>query len=75
MGMFLAGMVLVTRNRFIAWPVLLLAVGGVFNQHPLRTKEGGNTPWASLVMAFFALIVSHAPLLMVNRPSGPVPIQ
>ncbi|KAI9460685.1 hypothetical protein HD554DRAFT_2041599 [Boletus coccyginus] len=66
MGMFFAGMVMVTRNsslgilvhpsmhrvsndRYAAWPVLILAINGVMNQHPLRTKEGGSTPWATLV--------------------------
>ena len=78
MGMFFAGMVMVTRNRYVdalpqpsmhrvsnnrsavrfgndvtcryaAWPVLILAINGVINQHPLRAKEGGSTPWATLM--------------------------
>ncbi|KAH7914384.1 hypothetical protein BJ138DRAFT_1143913 [Hygrophoropsis aurantiaca] len=31
----------------MAWPVLVLAVGGVANAHPLRTKEGGR--WVCVV--------------------------
>ncbi|KAH7931343.1 hypothetical protein BV22DRAFT_998542 [Leucogyrophana mollusca] len=69
MGMFLAGMVLVTRNRYMAWPVLVLAIGGVTNAHPVRTKEGGSTPWATLAMAAFALIISHAPLFTLTDPA------
>ncbi|EGO01218.1 hypothetical protein SERLA73DRAFT_167343 [Serpula lacrymans var. lacrymans S7.3] len=76
MGMFLAGMVLVTRNRYLSWPVLLLAISGVTNQHPLRTKDGGNSPWAILFMAILAVIMSHAPLFLLPKQtaSGPVPI-
>ncbi|KAF8128720.1 hypothetical protein EV363DRAFT_1400492 [Boletus edulis] len=49
LGMFFAGMVMVTRNRYAAWPVLILAINGVLNQHPLRAKEGGSAPWATLM--------------------------
>lgn len=82
MGMFFAGMVMVTRNRYVdafpqpvhpsmhrvsnnrsavrlwpmdvtcryaAWPVLILAINGVMNHHSLRAKEGGSTPWATLM--------------------------
>ncbi|KAH7882963.1 hypothetical protein F5I97DRAFT_1938861 [Phlebopus sp. FC_14] len=69
MGMFLAGMVMVTRNRYLAWPVVVLAINGVLNQHPLRTKDGGGTPWATLAMALFALVVSHAALFTFTDPT------
>ncbi|KAJ8597749.1 hypothetical protein M405DRAFT_779644 [Rhizopogon salebrosus TDB-379] len=49
MGMFLAGLVLVSRNQYLAWPVALLALSSVMNQHPLRTKEGGSMLWATLM--------------------------
>ncbi|KAH0831153.1 hypothetical protein J3R83DRAFT_13727, partial [Lanmaoa asiatica] len=69
MGMFFAGMVMVTRNRYVAWPVLILAINGVMNQHPLRAKEGGSTPWATLMMALFGLVISHAPLFTFTDPT------
>ncbi|KIJ63638.1 hypothetical protein HYDPIDRAFT_92191 [Hydnomerulius pinastri MD-312] len=69
MGMFLAGMVMVTRNRYVAWPVVVLAINGIMNQHPLRAKEGGSTPWATLLMAVFALVISHAPLFTFTDPT------
>ncbi|KAJ8585351.1 hypothetical protein M405DRAFT_825253 [Rhizopogon salebrosus TDB-379] len=68
MGMFLAGLVLVSRNRYLAWPVALLALSSVMNQHPLRTKEGGSTPWATLMTAVLALIVSHAAMFTFTNP-------
>ena len=65
--MFISGMIMVTRNRYVcvhlqpharrtqllahtcplarrylAWPAFLLSVNSVINQHPLRTKEGGQ---------------------------------
>lgn len=36
-------------GRYAAWPVVILAINGVMNQHPLRAKEGGSTPWATLM--------------------------
>ena len=29
-------------RRYLAWPAFLLSVNSVINQHPLRTKEGGQ---------------------------------
>ncbi|KAK7683849.1 hypothetical protein QCA50_013227 [Cerrena zonata] len=42
--MFISGLIMVTRNRFLAWPSLLMSINSIINQHPLRTKEGGNSP-------------------------------
>ncbi|KAJ8597751.1 hypothetical protein M405DRAFT_694118, partial [Rhizopogon salebrosus TDB-379] len=36
-------------TKYLAWPVALLALSSVMNQHPLRTKEGGSTLWATLM--------------------------
>ncbi|KAF8842818.1 hypothetical protein BDN67DRAFT_965230 [Paxillus ammoniavirescens] len=69
LGMFFAGLVMVTRNRYLAWPVVILAINGVLNQHPLRAKEGGGTPWATLTMALFALVISHASLFTFTDPT------
>lgn len=35
--------------RYLAWPALLLSINSAVNQHPLRTKEGGNSPLSTLV--------------------------
>ncbi|KAG6335175.1 hypothetical protein ID866_3919 [Astraeus odoratus] len=49
MGMFLAGMVTITKNRYLAWPVLVLAINSVMGQRPLRAKDSGNSPWTTLM--------------------------
>ncbi|KAG0703531.1 hypothetical protein DFH29DRAFT_435627 [Suillus ampliporus] len=72
MGMFLAGLVLVSRNRYLAWPVALLALSSFMNQHPLRTKESGSTPWTALMTAMFALIVSHAAMFTFTDTTGAI---
>ncbi|KAF9777516.1 hypothetical protein BJ322DRAFT_1015625 [Thelephora terrestris] len=38
-NMMLSGLIIVTRNRYLAWPGLFLAISGAINQHPLRTKD------------------------------------
>ncbi|KAH9968126.1 hypothetical protein BC827DRAFT_1122226 [Russula dissimulans] len=48
-GLFLAGLIMVTRNRFLAWPSLLLGLSAWLNQHPLRTKEAGTPPIGNLM--------------------------
>ncbi|KAI0058348.1 hypothetical protein BV25DRAFT_1862110 [Artomyces pyxidatus] len=71
-GMFLAGIIMVTRNRILAWPSLILGVNSWINQHPLRTKEGGTPPVGNLALAFFALIASYLPLFLkaTAEPAG-----
>ncbi|KAI9438214.1 hypothetical protein H4582DRAFT_2076819 [Lactarius indigo] len=63
-GMFLAGLIMVTRNRFLAWPSLLLGASAWINQHPLRTKEGGSPPIGNLMLACFALVSAYLPLFL-----------
>ncbi|KAI9463979.1 hypothetical protein BJY52DRAFT_879636 [Lactarius psammicola] len=63
-GMFLAGLIMVTRNRILAWPSLLLGASAWINQHPLRTKEGGTPPIGNLMLAFFALVSAYLPLFV-----------
>jgi len=73
--MMLSGLILVTRNRVLAWPALLLAISGAINQHPLRTKDG-STGTSSLWFAFFALIASYAPMILVTpAKAGESPFQ
>ncbi|KAH9974237.1 hypothetical protein BGW80DRAFT_1302935 [Lactifluus volemus] len=71
-GMFLAGLIMVTRNRILAWPSLLLGFGAWINQHPLRTKEGGTPPMSNLILGFSALVVAYLPLILRNAPATPV---
>jgi len=64
--MFVSGLIMVTRNRFLAWPSLILSINAVINQHSLRTKEGGNSPLSTLVLAVSALIASYLPLVLIG---------
>lgn len=66
--MFFAGLILVTRNRFVlhrvneifiydwhrflAWPTIIFAVNGLINQHPLRSKDGQGGGWNNVLYAF-----------------------
>ncbi|GJE93405.1 hypothetical protein PsYK624_095640 [Phanerochaete sordida] len=78
--LFLSGLVMVTRNRYLAWPNLFLTMMSLFNQHPLRTKEGSNNPSSGLLICISALIASYLPLLTVQpgrtatSPAMPVPL-
>jgi len=73
-GMFLAGLIMVTRNRFLAWPSLLLGLSAWVNQHPLRTKESGTPPIGNLMLAVFALVVSYLPLFLKAGSPRQVPL-
>ncbi|KDQ32994.1 hypothetical protein PLEOSDRAFT_1060688 [Pleurotus ostreatus PC15] len=66
-GMFLAGLIMVTRNRYLAWPAILLAFNAYINQHPLRTKEGSGNALMNLMMCIMALIASYFPLFVVSN--------
>ncbi|TFY63926.1 hypothetical protein EVG20_g6127 [Dentipellis fragilis] len=68
-GVFLSGLIMVTRNRYLAWPSFLLGINAWINQHPLRTKEGGSPPIGNVLLAFFALVASYLPFLI--RPQNP----
>jgi len=65
-GMFMAGLIMVTRNRYLSWPSLILAINGLINQHPLREKESATSPWATLLLAMTAVLVSYSPLFLVQ---------
>ncbi|KAH8112378.1 hypothetical protein DFH11DRAFT_1728569 [Phellopilus nigrolimitatus] len=68
-SMLLAGVVMVTHNRFLAWPALLIGISAFFNQHPLRTKDGGSS-WQGLISGISALVMSYMPMVLVARPAG-----
>ncbi|KAF9653681.1 hypothetical protein BDM02DRAFT_3107651 [Thelephora ganbajun] len=74
-NMMLSGLILITRNRLLAWPALLLAISGAVNQHPLRTKDG-STGITGLWFAISALIASYVPMILVTPPQvGQSPLQ
>ncbi|KAI0269554.1 hypothetical protein BGY98DRAFT_1014137 [Russula aff. rugulosa BPL654] len=74
-GMFLAGLIMVTRNRILAWPSLLLGLSAWINQHPLRTREGSTPPIGNLMFSFTALVVSYLPYLLRSVSSAGAPKQ
>ncbi|PFH53446.1 hypothetical protein AMATHDRAFT_137362 [Amanita thiersii Skay4041] len=68
-GMFLAGLIMVTRNRYLAWPATLFAVNGLINQHPLRSKEGRAIGgWNNILLCLSALVASYFPLFFIPKP-------
>ncbi|KAN0107771.1 hypothetical protein V8E52_009860 [Russula decolorans] len=67
-GMFLAGLIMVTRNRILAWPSLLLGLSAWINQHPLRTREGTTPPIGNLMFAVTALVASYLPYVLRSGP-------
>ncbi|KAI0827399.1 hypothetical protein BC628DRAFT_1318391 [Trametes gibbosa] len=64
--MFVSGLIMVTRNRYLAWPALLLSINSVINQHPLRSKEGGQSNASVIMLGFGALIASYLPLILIG---------
>ncbi|KAI0767427.1 hypothetical protein C8Q74DRAFT_1370216 [Fomes fomentarius] len=71
--MFISGLIMVTRNRYLAWPALLLSINSVVNQHPLRTKEGGSGTASVIAIGVGALIASYLPLIMIGAQKA-VPV-
>ncbi|KAJ6481677.1 hypothetical protein C8R45DRAFT_309497 [Mycena sanguinolenta] len=75
-GMFLSGLIMVTRNRFLAWPSVLFGVSSAINVHPLRAKDGGSAAGtlSSLLLCVGALLTSYLPLFMISRSTtAPLP--
>ncbi|CAE6371241.1 unnamed protein product [Rhizoctonia solani] len=64
-SMLMAGGTLLTRNPYGAWAAMFVAVSGFLNQHPLRTKDGGQT-WSSIIFALGALITIYMPRLIIQ---------
>ncbi|KDR77308.1 hypothetical protein GALMADRAFT_246659 [Galerina marginata CBS 339.88] len=70
-GMFLSGMIMVTRNRFLAWPAVLFGINTTINSHSLRAKEGGSG-WSNLALSFSALFASYIPVFIItSTPAKP----
>ncbi|KAF8902616.1 hypothetical protein CPB84DRAFT_851080 [Gymnopilus junonius] len=64
-GMFLSGLIMVTRNRYLAWPAVLLGINNTINAHPMRSKEGG-TGWSNLALCLSALFASYIPMFVIQ---------
>ncbi|KAK7042377.1 hypothetical protein R3P38DRAFT_2890147 [Favolaschia claudopus] len=71
-GMFLSGLIMVTRNRYIAWPSVLFGISSAINVHPLRAKDGGGGAGtlSNLLLCFGALIAAYLPMLMISNVSN-----
>ncbi|KAH9921809.1 uncharacterized protein B0H18DRAFT_1020299 [Fomitopsis serialis] len=69
--LFATGLIMVTRNRYLAWPALVLSFNSMINQHPLRTKDGGTSPITSVLVAFSALVTAYLPLVTVGPQRVP----
>jgi hypothetical protein len=65
-GMFFSGLIMVTRNRFLAWPAILFAINATINQHALRAKEGSSGPLGNMGLSIMALVASYIPLVMIT---------
>jgi len=73
-GMFLSGLIMVTRNRFLAWPSLLFGLMTSINEHPLRSDSSALHGWSNLALCFFVLIASYIPVFVVSKTPPTVPL-
>jgi len=64
-AMFLSGLILVTRNRYLAWPALMLSICGVVTQHPLRTREGAIGVWSGVMLSISAVFAAYLPFFLL----------
>ncbi|KAF8607349.1 hypothetical protein BDV93DRAFT_520219 [Ceratobasidium sp. AG-I] len=64
-SMLMAGATLLSRNPYGAWLAVVVALSGFMNQHPMRTKEGGQT-WSALIFALGALVTVYMPRLVIQ---------
>ncbi|KAF4613284.1 hypothetical protein D9613_011173 [Agrocybe pediades] len=65
-GMFLSGLIMVTRNRYLAWPAVVFGINTVINSHPMRSKEG-TSGWSNLTLAVSALFASYIPVFVITK--------
>ncbi|KAF8511289.1 hypothetical protein JB92DRAFT_2935139 [Gautieria morchelliformis] len=64
MSMFISGLVMVTRNRYLAWPAILVAITGYVGSRPLRQKDGGQG-LSGVVFALAATVSAYLPMLFL----------
>lgn len=41
----------------MAWPALFFSINSLINQHSLRTKDGGQSPWSGVLCVY--IIICH----------------
>ncbi|KAI0085875.1 hypothetical protein BDY19DRAFT_895679 [Irpex rosettiformis] len=70
-SLFLSGLIMVTRNRWLAWPNLALSLNSLFNNHPLRTKGDSGGGATSRMIAASALVACYLPLFMIQPGRTP----
>jgi len=66
-SMLFSGATMLTRNKYMGWGALLLALSSALNQKPMRTTEsqtGG--PLSSILFAVATLVTSYIPLFIIN---------
>ncbi|KAF9255855.1 hypothetical protein L218DRAFT_883157 [Marasmius fiardii PR-910] len=66
-GMMFSGLIMVTRNRYLAWPAVALSLNGWINKHPLRSKDGGGASLSNVSLCIMALVASYLPMFMVTK--------
>jgi hypothetical protein len=55
-----------TKNRFFAWPALIVALAGWLNLAPLRTKEGATGGGLQgVTFGLVALLTTYLPSLIL----------
>jgi len=73
-GMFLAGLIMITRNRYLSWPCLLFGITTLINEHPLRSDTKAQRGWSNLALCFFALIASYIPIFVITKTATTTPL-
>ncbi|KAI5898831.1 uncharacterized protein SCHCODRAFT_02613283 [Schizophyllum commune H4-8] len=65
-GVMLSGLIAVTRNPYLGWPIALLSLNQYLNSHPMRTKEG-SSGLSNVVLCACAVIASYVPMFMLQK--------
>jgi hypothetical protein len=72
--MFLSGLIMVTKNRYLAWFNLMYGLSAYINQHPMRAKEPSSGGAGGLGMAFMALALAYLPVFTLPPSITPPPV-
>jgi len=77
-SLFLSSASLLTRNRFLAWLTLALALCAHFNRQPLRTQQGNAGTLSAVLFALGALSICYfagafLPPEAIEYTSVPIP--
>jgi len=71
-GMGVSGTVMMTRNRYLAWPAVLLGLNNYLNQKPISTKDDTGS-FQAIISGVAALMLTYFPMLII--PKQPTPVQ